>query len=78
MGRTLADDRLHGGTTGLLETQHALPIFFFPGIQVNAPDRSPHTRRPRQTRRYDRARGALDHNPTCIVTTYVAGATGAQ
>lgn len=24
---------------------------------------------PRQTRRYDRARGALDRNPTCIVAT---------
>lgn len=33
---------------------------------------------PRQTRRYDRARGALDRNPTCIVATYVAGATGAR
>lgn len=32
---------------------------------------------PRQTRRYDRARGALDRNPTYIVATYVAGATGA-
>jgi integrase/recombinase XerD len=33
---------------------------------------------PRQTRRYDRARGALDRNPTYIVATYVAGATGAR
>jgi integrase/recombinase XerD len=33
---------------------------------------------PRQTRRYDRARGALDRNPTYIVTTYLAGATGAR
>jgi len=33
---------------------------------------------PRQTRRYDRARGALDRNPTCIVATYLAGATGAR
>jgi hypothetical protein len=32
---------------------------------------------PRQTRRYDRARGALDRNPTYIVATYLAGATGA-
>jgi integrase/recombinase XerD len=31
----------------------------------------------RQTRRYDRARGALDRNPTYIVATYLAGATGA-
>ncbi len=31
---------------------------------------------PRQTRRYDRARGALDRNPTYIVATYLAGATG--
>lgn len=30
---------------------------------------------PRQTRRYDRARGALDRNPTYIVATYLAGAT---
>ena len=33
---------------------------------------------PRQTRRYDRARGALDRNPTYIVATYIAGATGAR
>jgi hypothetical protein len=33
---------------------------------------------PRQTRRYDRARGALDRNPTYIVATYLAGATGAR
>ena len=33
---------------------------------------------PRQTRRYDRACGALDRNPTYIVATYVAGATGAR
>ena len=33
---------------------------------------------PRQTRRYDRARGALDRNPTDIVATYLAGATGAR
>ena len=38
---------------------------------------------PRQTRRYDRARGALDHNPTYLVATYLvatylAGATGAR
>jgi site-specific recombinase XerD len=33
---------------------------------------------PRQTRRYDRARGALDRNPTSIVATYLAGATGAR
>lgn len=33
---------------------------------------------PRQTRRYDRARGALDRNRTYIVATYVAGATGAR
>jgi integrase len=32
----------------------------------------------RQTRRYDRARGALDRNPTYIVATYLAGATGAR
>ncbi|MFO7962179.1 MAG: tyrosine-type recombinase/integrase [Nitriliruptoraceae bacterium] len=31
---------------------------------------------PRQTPRYDRARGALDRNPTYIVATYLAGATG--
>ena len=31
---------------------------------------------PRQTQRYDRARGALDRNPTYIVATYLAGATG--
>ena len=29
---------------------------------------------PRQTRRDDRARGALDHNPTYIVAIYLAGA----
>ena len=33
---------------------------------------------PCQTRRYDRARGALDRNPTYIVATYLAGATGAR
>ena len=33
---------------------------------------------PRQTRRYDRARGALDRNPTYIVATYLAGATSAR
>ncbi len=33
---------------------------------------------PRQTRRYDRARGALDRKPTCIVATYLAGATSAR
>ena len=33
---------------------------------------------PRQTRRYDRARGALDRNPIYIVATYLAGATGAR
>jgi integrase/recombinase XerD len=33
---------------------------------------------PRQTRRDDRARGALDRNPTYIVATYLAGATGAR
>jgi len=33
---------------------------------------------PRQTRRYDRARGALDRNPTYVVATYLAGATGAR
>jgi integrase/recombinase XerD len=33
---------------------------------------------PRQTRRYDPARGALDRNPTYIVATYLAGATGAR
>jgi integrase/recombinase XerD len=33
---------------------------------------------PRQTRRYDRARGALDRHPTYIVATYLAGATGAR
>lgn len=33
---------------------------------------------PRQTRRYGRARGALDRKPTCIVATYIAGATGAR
>ena len=33
---------------------------------------------PRQTRRYDRTRGALDRNPTYIVATYIAGATGAR
>lgn len=33
---------------------------------------------PRQTHRYDRARGVLDRNPTYIVATYVAGATGAR
>jgi integrase/recombinase XerD len=33
---------------------------------------------PRQTRRYDRARGALDRNPTYIVATYLAGATGVR
>jgi integrase/recombinase XerD len=33
---------------------------------------------PRQTRRYDRARGARDRNPTYIVATYLAGATGAR
>jgi integrase/recombinase XerD len=33
---------------------------------------------PRQTRRYDRARGALDLNPTYIVATCLAGATGAR
>jgi hypothetical protein len=31
---------------------------------------------PRQTRRYDRARGALDRN--LLVATYLAGATGAR
>jgi hypothetical protein len=33
---------------------------------------------PRQTRRYDRVRGALDRDPTYIVATYLAGATGAR
>ncbi|MFO7777516.1 MAG: hypothetical protein R6V28_04105 [Nitriliruptoraceae bacterium] len=33
---------------------------------------------PRQTRRYDRARGALDRTPTYIVAAYLAGATGAR
>ena len=33
---------------------------------------------PRQTRRYARARGALDRNPTYIVATYLAGAIGAR
>jgi hypothetical protein len=33
---------------------------------------------PRQTRRCDRARGAMDRNPTYIVATYLAGATGAR
>ncbi len=33
---------------------------------------------PPQTRRYDRARGALDRNPTYLVATYLAGATGAR
>jgi integrase/recombinase XerD len=33
---------------------------------------------PRQTRRYDRARGALDRSPTYIVATYLAGATCAR
>jgi hypothetical protein len=33
---------------------------------------------PRQTRRYDRARGALDRNPTYIVDTHLVGATGAR
>jgi integrase/recombinase XerD len=33
---------------------------------------------PRQTRRYDRARGALDGNSTYMVATYLAGTTGAR
>ncbi len=32
----------------------------------------------RQSRRYDRARGALDRNRTYLVATYLAGATGAR
>ena len=32
----------------------------------------------RQTRRYDRARRALDRNPTYIVASYLAGATGVR
>ncbi len=42
--------------------------------------RDRHAVESRQTRRYDRARGALDRNPTYIVATYVAvaGATGAR
>jgi site-specific recombinase XerD len=33
---------------------------------------------PRQIRRYDRARGALDRSCTYILATYLAGATGAR
>lgn len=33
---------------------------------------------PRQARRYDRARAALDRDPTYIVATHLAGATGVR
>lgn len=59
------DDGLGG------ESRKVTPASMLDAVSVTC--RARPSRR-RQTRRYDRARGALDRNPTYIVATYLAGA----